>query len=62
LADADSQQILILNRQKDANGNLNSQGVIVNPSEPYQQQRYDLKYLQNAQGALIPTMGVIIKF
>ncbi|MFM7078205.1 MAG: TonB-dependent receptor [Bacteroidota bacterium] len=59
LADADSQQILILDRQKDG---ISNDGVVLNPSDPYEQQRYALKYLQNAQGALIPTMGVIIKF
>lgn len=62
LADADSQQILILDRAKDGSGGLSNNGIVLNPTDPYEQQRYSLKYIQNAQGALIPTMGVVVKF
>jgi hypothetical protein len=62
LADADSQQILILDRAKDGAGGLSNDGIVLNPSDPYDQQRYSLKYIQNAQGALIPTMGLVFKF
>ena len=62
LADADSQQILILERSKDASGSISNDGIVLNPTDPYNQQRYALKYIQNAQGALIPTFGCIVRF
>jgi hypothetical protein len=62
LADTDSQQALILDRQKDANGNLIDDGIILNPEAPYEQQQYKLKDIANAQGAFIPTFGFIVKF
>jgi hypothetical protein len=61
-ADTDSQQALILDRKKDDNGNLVDEGTIINPDAPYDQQRYLLKYIANAQGAFIPTFGFIIKY
>ncbi len=61
-ADSDSQQALILDRPLDADGNLTDEGVIVNPDAPYDQQRYRLKSIANAQGALIPTFGFIAKW
>jgi hypothetical protein len=61
-ADTDSQQALILDRKKDENGNLVDEGTIINPGAPYEQQRYLLKYIANAQGAFIPTFGFIIKY
>ena len=61
-ADADSQQALILDRPKDAGGNLSDEGVIINPGRPYAQQRYRLKSIANAQGAFIPTFGFIAKW
>lgn len=61
-AEADSQQALILDRQRDANGNLTDQDLIVNPNAPPGQQRYRLKSIANAQGALIPTFGMILKW
>jgi len=60
-ADTDSQQALILNRQQDEDGNL-TEGVIINPDAPYEEQRYLLKYIENAQGAFIPTFGFIITY
>jgi hypothetical protein len=62
LADTDSQQALILDRVKDASGNLTDEGVILNPGAPYDQQRYSLSYIANAQGAFIPTFGFIVRF
>ena len=41
-ADADSQQALILERQEDEDGNL-TDGIIINPDAPYEEQRYLLK-------------------
>ena len=61
-ADADSQQVLILDREMDSNGNLVDEGTIINPGDPYEQQNYLLQYIENAQGAFIPTFGFIIKF
>ena len=60
-ADADSQQALILNRQTDEDGNL-TDGIIINPDAPYEEQRYLLKSIANAEGAFIPTFGFIIKY
>jgi len=62
LADTDSQQALILNRQRDAEGNFTDEGLVVNPDAPYSEQRYRLKSIANAQGALIPTFGMIVKW
>jgi len=62
LADTDSQQALLLNRQTDADGNLTENGIILNPDAPYEQQKYSLKYIANGQGAFIPTFGFIVKF
>ena len=61
-AAADSQQALILDRQQDANGNLSDDNLIINPGAPYDQQRYRLKNIANAQGAFIPTFGMIVEW
>ena len=60
MADADSQQVLTLDRI-DSNGNVSDNPIIVNPQAPLSQQRYQLKELQNAEGVLIPTFGFIIE-
>ncbi len=61
-AAADNQQALILDRPLDAEGNLTDAGTIINPNAPYDQQRYRLKNIANAQGAFIPTFGFILEF
>jgi hypothetical protein len=61
-ADADSQQVLILDRGRDAAGNLTDEGLILNPDAPYEQQRYRLRAIANAQGAFIPTFGFIVEW
>jgi hypothetical protein len=61
-AAVDSQQALILDRQTDDNGNLTDDNLVVNPNAPYEQQRYRLKSIANAQGALIPTFGLILEW
>jgi len=61
-SDTDSQQALILDRQKDEDGNLTDEGIIINPDAPYEEQKYRLKSISNAQGAFIPTFGFIIKY
>ncbi len=61
-ADTDSQQAVILDRMKDENGNFTQNGIVLNPDAPYEQQQYQLKGIQNAQGAFIPTFGFIVSF
>ena len=61
-AAADSQQALILDRQLDANGSFSDEGLVINPQAPYPQQRYRVKEIANAQGALIPTFGMILEW
>lgn len=61
-ADADSQQALILDRNPDAEGNPTGSGIIENPEAPYEEQRYALKSIANAQGAFIPTFGFIVSW
>lgn len=61
-AAADSQQALILDRQTDAEGNFTDEGLILNPEAPYEEQRYRVKEIANAQGALIPTFGMIVEW
>ena len=59
---ADSQQTLILDRALGADGNFSDENLIANPQAPYDQQRYRLKEIANAQGALIPTFGFIVEW
>jgi hypothetical protein len=61
LSDADSQQVLVLDRT-DANGNPVNDAVIINPNDPPHQQRYKLKEIRNAEGVLIPTFGLVLDF
>lgn len=60
-ADADSQQILVPDRAESTSADQNPEAIVVNPEAPYEEQRYSLRRLQNAQGALIPTFGFIIR-
>lgn len=52
----DGEPLLALNR--DADGNP----IILNPSDPIGQQRYDTKLLENGNGTRIPSIGIIIQF
>lgn len=52
----DGEPLLTLNR--DANGNP----VILNPTAPAEQQRYDTKFLENSNGTRIPSLGIIVQF
>lgn len=47
-----------LYRVEDENGNP----VIINPTEPYQDQLYELKLVQPEVGTILPTIGVIVEF
>ncbi|WP_421753095.1 TonB-dependent receptor [Croceimicrobium sp.] len=52
----DGEPLLALNR--DAQGNP----IILNPSAPANQQRYDTKLLENGNGTRIPSIGIIVQF
>lgn len=41
---------------------LMSTGVIENPSAPPSEQRYKMKYIRQASGTLVPTLGVTVEF
>lgn len=41
---------------------LMSTGVIENPEAPLDEQRYRMKYLRQASGTLVPTLGVTVEF
>lgn len=51
---ADQQNLLLLNEGSD--------NLILNPSDPADQQRYDLKELAIQGGTVLPTVGIIIQF
>lgn len=48
--------LLLLNRDEFGNP------IILNPSDPADQQRYDTKLLENGNGTLLPSIGIIIQF
>lgn len=48
----------ILYPKEDAQGNP----VVLNPSDPYDQQVYDLDRIPNTTGTVLPTIGIIIDF
>jgi hypothetical protein len=52
---------LILDRPKDENGTPVGSGIIVNPSAPKNEQRYKLKTIDDAQGTLLPSVGVMVE-
>lgn len=53
---------LILDRPLDGDNRPVGPGVILNPDVPYEQQRYLLKSINDAQGTVIPSIGVMIDF
>lgn len=53
---------LILDRPLDENNRPIGSGVVLNPDAPFEQQRYKLKALNDAQGTIIPSIGVMIDF
>jgi hypothetical protein len=44
--------------------NRDEQGspVIINPGDPIEQQRYQLRYLDNTSGTVLPTIGIMLEF
>lgn len=55
-----SNEQLVLDRPLDANNSPVGPGIIVNPTAPFEQQRYKLKSLELADGNLLPTIGLVI--
>jgi hypothetical protein len=53
---------LILDRAKDADGKPVGGPVIINPTAPLAEQRYLLKTITDAQGTLLPTIGIMIEW
>jgi hypothetical protein len=53
---------LILDRTKDADGKPVGGPVILNPTAPLAEQRYLLKTITDAQGTLLPTIGIMIEW
>ena len=41
---------------------LMSTGVLANPSAPVSEQRYEMKYIEQISGTLVPALGVSIEF
>ena len=39
-----------------------STGIIENPSDPIEQQRYKMKYIKLDSGTLVPSIGVTVQF
>lgn len=53
---------LILDRPLDDDKRPIGGGVVANPDAPFEQQRYLLKAINDAQGTVIPSIGVMIDF
>ncbi len=53
---------LILDRPLDEDNMPIGDGIIVNPDAPESEQRYRLKTINDAQGTLLPSVGVMITF
>lgn len=53
---------LLLDRPLDENKRPVGPGVILNPDAPLEQQRYKLKTINDAQGTVLPSIGLMIDF
>jgi len=53
---------LILDRPRDENGKPIGGPIIANPNAPVEQQRYKVKTINDAQGTLLPSIGVMIEW
>lgn len=60
-AAAVSLPILILDRPLDENETPIGGGVIVNPDDPLEEQRYRLKGIDDTNGTLIPSIGLMVE-
>jgi hypothetical protein len=54
--------VLILDRPLDADEMPIGEGIIINPDDPISMQRYKLKYLNDAIGQPLPTIGFVLGF
>lgn len=52
---------LILDRPLDKDDRPIGEGIITNPDAPINQQRYLLKNIEDAQGTLVPSIGIMIE-
>ena len=55
-------QSVILDRPLDADNKPIGSGIIVNPNDPIDQQRYRLKSIEDNVGTLLPSIGVMVEF
>lgn len=55
-----SNDILILDRPLDDNGKPIGGPIIINPDAPISEQRYKTKRVENKNGTLVPTLGVVV--
>lgn len=53
---------LILDRPLDENGRPIGSGIVVNPDAAIDQQRYQLKRITDAQGTLLPSIGLMVEW
>lgn len=62
LANSIPRETLILDRPLDEDGMPVGNGVIVNPNDPVDQQRYALKSIEDNVGTVLPTIGIVISY
>lgn len=55
-----SRDVLLLDRPLDADGKAIGPGIIENPDEPADQQRYKLKRVMDNTATVLPTIGVVV--
>ena len=52
----------ILNKQYQDSDVVISTGTITNPQAPYEEQRYEMKRIEQVSGTVLPTIGLTIEF
>lgn len=55
-------EVLLLDRPTNDDGQPIGGGVIENPSDPFPIQRYRTKFIDDAQGNLLPSIGLMVEF
>lgn len=53
---------LILDRPMDSNNKPIGDAVLINPSDPLELQRYKLKYINDASGNTLPSIGITLEW
>lgn len=61
LGDGVTQDLMLLDRPLDSDGNPVGPPEIVNPGAPIDEQRYKTKIVQDEGGTVLPTIGVIVR-